>query len=47
MIEDDLISWTMLWIALISLGIATIVIAWPLEGERGEAWRIIRARWPR
>lgn len=30
--------------ALISLGITTIILAWPLEGERGEAWRIIRAR---
>jgi hypothetical protein len=44
MIDDDLVSWTMFGIMLISLGITTIVIAWPLEGERGEAWRIIRAR---
>ncbi|MBR1033056.1 hypothetical protein [Bradyrhizobium liaoningense] len=45
--DEDLLSWAMLGIVLMSLGIATVVIAWPLEGARGEAWRIIRARWPR
>ncbi|MBR0882371.1 hypothetical protein ABIF65_003332 [Bradyrhizobium japonicum] len=45
--DDDLLSWAMLGTVLLSLGITTIVIAWPLEGERGAAWRIIRARWPR
>ncbi|WP_441280112.1 hypothetical protein [Bradyrhizobium sp. 63_E2_N1_3] len=45
--DEDLLSWAMLGIVLMSFGIATVVIAWPLEGERGEAWRIIRARWPR
>lgn len=44
MIDDDLVSWTMFGIMLISLGITSIVIAWPLEGERGEVWRMIRAR---
>lgn len=43
----DLLDVTMLGCALIGTGVAIIVIAWPLEGERGEAWRIIRARWPR
>jgi len=37
-------SWAMLAYALIGLGVTTIIIAWPLDGERGEAWRIIRAR---
>ncbi|MEY9158265.1 hypothetical protein [Bradyrhizobium japonicum] len=45
--DDDLLSWAMLGAVLLALGITTIVIAWPLEGERGESWRIIRARWPR
>lgn len=44
--DEDLFSWTMLGVVLLALGITTVVIAWPIEGERGEAWRIIRARWP-
>ncbi|WP_157789232.1 hypothetical protein [Bradyrhizobium japonicum] len=43
----DWLSWAMAAYALIALGITTIVIAWPLEGERGEVLRLIRARWPR
>lgn len=41
---DELLSVAMLAYALIGVGVATIIIAWPIEGERGEAWRIIRAR---
>jgi hypothetical protein len=43
----DLTHLAMVAYALIALGITTIVIAWPLDGERGDVWRMIRARWPR
>lgn len=42
--DDDLMSWAMLGYALLGLGGATIITAWPLEGERGGTWRIIRER---
>lgn len=37
-------SWAMLGYALLGIGGATVIIAWPLEAERCEGWRIIRAR---
>jgi hypothetical protein len=42
--ELDLFDVGMIAVMLIALGITAIVMAWPLEGERGEVWRIIRAR---
>jgi hypothetical protein len=42
--ELDLFDVGMIAVMLIALGITVIVMAWPLEGERGEVWRIIRAR---
>lgn len=45
--ELDVPDLAMLGSALIGVGLALIVITWPLEGERGEAWRIIRERFRR
>lgn len=36
--DDDLLSWAMLGYALIAVGAASILIGWPLEGERGGVW---------
>lgn len=44
MIDDELMSWTMLGYAVIATGVATILIAWPLEGERCGVVRMLRER---
>jgi hypothetical protein len=43
----DLVEIGMALYGIGSLIIAIAVIAWPLESERGEVRRILRARWPR